>query len=114
MTPHPTPEHPATSDETQGRVVTFPPAPELRRTAPLDADTAAMMDTHLRAIDTVRIRVLGEDRSASEPVEAHLLARGLGVEVSLSERMIPPPRNRYVFRYQGRTAFLTIAPDIQP
>lgn len=112
MTSHPTPEHPAHSDMTEDTGPAFAPAPALRRTEPLDHDTAAMIDTHLRAIDTVRIRVLGDDPSASEPVQAHLLARGLGVEVSLSEHMIPPPRSRYVFRYQGRTAFLTIAPDV--
>lgn len=80
--------------------------------APLDSATAALLDSHLRAIDTVRIRVLGDDPAASVPVEAHLLAKGLGVEVSLADRMIPPPLHRYVFRYQGRTAFLTIAPDL--
>jgi len=79
---------------------------------PLDSTTAALLDSHLRAIDTVRIRVLGDDASASRPVEAHLLAKGLGVEVSLAEKMIPPPLHRYVFRYQGRTAFLTIAPEL--
>lgn len=86
--------------------------PDLHRTTPLDHDTAAMIDTHLKAIDTVHIRVLGNDRAASEPVEAHCLSKGLGVEVSLSEKMIPPPLHRYVFRYQGRTAYLTIAPDL--
>ncbi|QUS36719.1 hypothetical protein [Falsirhodobacter algicola] len=89
------------------------PTSDLPQPAPtLDRETAAMIDTHLRAVDIVRIRVLGDDPAASAPVEAHILAKGLGVEVSLSERMIPPPRNRYVFRYQGRTAILTIAPDM--
>lgn len=87
-------------------------APQLHRVAPLDPQTAAMIDTHLRAIDTVHIRVLGTDVAAAEPVEAYLLAKGLAVEVSLSDHMIPPPRHRYVFRYQGRMAILTIAPDL--
>ncbi|MDB6452146.1 hypothetical protein [Falsirhodobacter sp. 20TX0035] len=91
---------------------TPPDLPDRSPPTPLDPDTATLIDSHLKAIDTVHIRVLGDDRSASDAVEAHLLARGLGVNVSLSEHMIPPPRNRYVFRYQGRTAFLTIAPDI--
>lgn len=90
----------------------FSPAPDLTRAPPLDDGTATLIDRHLRAIDRVHIRVLGEDRAASQPVEQHLRAKGLGVEVSLSERMIPPPRSRYVFRYQGRTAFLTIAPEL--
>ncbi len=90
----------------------FDPAPDLARIPPLDPKTAALIDTHVRAIDTVHIRVLGEDPAASAPVERHLLAKGMGVQVSLSEHMIPPPRSRYVFRYQGRTAFLTIAPEL--
>ncbi|WP_045391309.1 hypothetical protein [Falsirhodobacter sp. alg1] len=94
-----------------GRTV-FQPAPELNRPAPLDATAASLLDTHLRAIDTVRIRVLGNDLSPSASVQDYLLAKGISVEVSLAEQMIPPPRSRYVFRYEGRTAFLTIAPDI--
>lgn len=112
MTSHPTPEHPAIPDDEQDEAAAFSPPPRLRSVAPLDPDTAALLDTHLRAVDMVHIRVLGTDRTAAEPVEAHLLAKGIRVDVSLSEHMIPPPRNRYVFRYQGRTAFLTIAPDL--
>ncbi|WP_128253505.1 hypothetical protein [Falsirhodobacter deserti] len=112
MKTHSMPEVPAQSDDMQGTFVNFAPAPDLQRISPLDAETAKMLDTHLRAIDTVRIRVLGDDRSVCEAVEAHILSRGMGVEVSLSEQMIPPPRNRYVFRYDGRMAILTIAPDL--
>lgn len=98
------PEAPAPPDASR--------TPQAHRPSPLDPKTAAMLDGHLRAIDTVRIRVLGDDPSAAIPVEAHLLAKGLGVEISLADKMIPPPLHRYVFRYEGRTAFLTIAPEL--
>lgn len=108
------PETPADADS---ETPAFEPAPELKRevaepTQPLSPEAASQIEGQLRGIDSVRIRVLGDNAAPGRDVAAHLLAKGFAVDVTLAERMMPPPLTRHVFRFQGRTAILTIAPDL--
>lgn len=97
----------------------FEPAPDLSREGmdavpanPLPPEVASQIEAQLRGIDAVNIRVLGDDPSAGRDIAAHLAAKGFAVDVTMAERMIPPPLSRHVFRFQGRTAILTVAPDL--
>lgn len=93
----------------------FDAAPDLRRELPanpLPPEAAGQIEAQLRGIDAVNVRVLGDDPTAGHDVAAHLANKGYAVEVTMAERMVPPPLSRHVFRFQGRTAILTIAPDL--
>ena len=93
----------------------FQPAPDLTRAPPaepLSPAVAAQIEAQLRGIDSVQVRVLGDDPSPGRDVAAHLVAKGYKVDISMAERMMPPPLHRHVFRFQGRRAILTIAPDL--
>ncbi|WP_136683787.1 hypothetical protein [Falsirhodobacter xinxiangensis] len=97
----------------------FEPAPDLSREGfekvqanPLPPEVASQIEGQLRGIDSVNVRVLGDDPSAGHDIAAHLAAKGFAVDVTLAERMIPHPLSRHVFRFQGRTAILTVAPDL--
>lgn len=95
----------------------FDPAPDLKRPArfegaePLSPETASLIEGHLRGVDSVHVRVIGDDPGEGRNIAAHLLAKGFAVELTTGERMVPYPLSRHVFRYDGRTALLTLAPD---
>lgn len=93
----------------------FDPAPQLGRApeiSPLPPEAAVQIEAQLRGIDAVTVRVLGDDPAAGHDVAAHLAAKGFSVDVTMAEQMVPPPLSRHVFRFQGRRAILTIAPDL--
>ncbi|NUB43999.1 hypothetical protein GEU84_006375 [Fertoebacter nigrum] len=77
----------------------------------LDEVAAAYLLAQLRGIRSVTLRLLGENPHALPEVTAFLEAEGFDVVSAPLERMIPPPSRRFVFRYHGQAATVTIAPD---
>lgn len=77
----------------------------------LDEVSAAHLLAQLRGIRSVTVRLLGENPHAVPEVMAFLAAEGYEVATAPLERMIPPPSRRFVFRYHGQAATVTIAPD---
>lgn len=77
----------------------------------LDEASAAHLLAQLRGISSVTVRLLGENPHALPEVTAFLEAEGFAVATAPIQQMIPPPSRRFVFRYHGQAATVTIAPD---
>ena len=76
----------------------------------LDEVSAAHLLAQLRGIQTVTVRLLGDNAHAGPEVVAFLAASGFEVTSETLQRMVPPPSRRFVFRYKGPAATVTIAP----
>lgn len=71
------------------------------------------MRHQLRGIAAVEVRQIGGPRTVGLEVLKWLQAEGLEVQFRELERMTPPPLRRIAFRFQGRQAILTLAPELE-
>lgn len=76
----------------------------------LTVQDALVLRHGLRGVDAVEVRQVGPHPSAGAEVVAFLEAEGLDVSFRQLEHMVPPPSRRFVFRYTGKRAELTVAP----
>lgn len=92
----------------------LPPSSEPPFSAPgfLTAADQREMRHQLRGITSVELRQIGGTRAIGHEVLKWLQAEGLEVQFRTLERMTPPPLRRIAFRFQGRQAILTLAPEI--
>ena len=86
--------------------------PDDRPLAFLTLQDALVLRHGLRGIHEVDVRLIGPHPSAGVEVVAFLNAEGMATTFRQLERMIPPPARRFVFRYSGGRAEVTISPDI--
>ncbi|MFT4151241.1 MAG: hypothetical protein QM656_13665 [Paracoccaceae bacterium] len=95
---------------------TFPPArPAAAEASPLiflTVEDAVALRHGLRGIQSVLVRQVGLHDTAGAEVVAFLEAEGLEVSFRQLDHMIPPPLRRFVFRYAGGQAELTVAPGV--
>lgn len=78
----------------------------------LSLEAAEELRKGLRGIKTVEIRQIGGAASAGEEVASFLQLQGVVTTLTRIALMAPPPLRRYVFRYQGTSAVLTLAPEV--
>lgn len=77
----------------------------------LTVEDARQLRHGLRGVQIVDVRQIGPDDSAGAEVVAFLQAEGLETSLRQIERMVPPQLRRFVFRYSGNRAELTVAPS---
>lgn len=92
------------------------PQPE-PQTAPQPAplfgvEARQQLQSRLRGIDQVRVRLLGPDRVTALEVVTFLAQAGFEVEFETLDHMVPAPVRRFVLQFKGRTATLTLAPHV--
>ncbi len=66
----------------------------------------------LRGIRVVDVRLVGPHPVAGAEIAAFLEAEGMEVSLRQIDRLMPPPLRRYVFRYSGNRAEITVAPEV--
>lgn len=88
------------------------PPPEPETTQVFDGEARRQLQTRLRGIDHVRVRLLGPDRATALEVVTFLAEAGFEVEFETLEHMIPVPVRRFVLQFKGRAATLTLAPHV--
>ncbi len=76
----------------------------------LTLDDALILRQGLRGVQIVDVRQIGDHPSAGPEVVAFLEAEGLEASFRTIGRMVPPPLRRFVFRYSGNRAELTVTP----
>src|SRR5690606_18847527 len=93
--PTPLPPHPA-------------PAPVF-----LTLGDAELLRRGLRGVQSVEVRQFGGPSTAADEIAAFLELEGVQSTVTRIKLMAPPPLRRFVFRYSGTSAVLTIAPELE-
>ncbi|MEI4486198.1 hypothetical protein V8J36_08335 [Frigidibacter sp. MR17.14] len=79
----------------------------------LDPAAETFLLGRLNGISDVNVRVLGGDPIAGPEVIDFLRDAGFMVTSEVVERMVPPPLTRFALRYAGRSATLTVAPEVE-
>ncbi|MEI4472650.1 hypothetical protein [Frigidibacter sp. MR17.24] len=78
----------------------------------LDAEAERFLLARLNGISDVNVRVMGGDPVAGPEVVDFLRSAGFMVTSESVERMVPPPLTRFALRFAGRSATLTVAPEV--
>lgn len=93
----------------------LPPLPQTPAAAPLflTLEDAEILRRGLRGVQSVEVRQFGGPASAADEIAAFLELEGVQSTTTRIKLMAPPPLRRFVFRYSGTSAVLTIAPELE-
>ena len=78
----------------------------------LTLEDAEVLRRGLRGVQSVEVRQFGGPPSAADEIAAFLELEGVASTTKQIKLMAPPPLRRFVFRYTGTNAVLTVAPDL--
>lgn len=84
------------------------------KTAALDDGALITLARHLRGMETAKIRFLGDAPETEAAIISAIMALGISVESAHIANVAPAPQRRFSFRYEGRTAIVTVALDVDP